>query len=524
MPRYDLIHWSQRRDEQAAAAAVPSPVANNAPVPTRNSKPRAKRPKPERDPTAEHLLRLCREGRLFELQSWVAEGKPLKLPSHYRHSLLRISVETGFHSLIEFLLQQENDQARRNELLKEACWRDQRPVMHLALRYGAAIDSIPFQDVIETWDRDIVQLFLDRGADVVTNAPFARAFKRRIKAILGIFLDCQRARPDLAAVLQEQADMALRQACQDEDLKWVSLLMWLGADPRSKGLPTDYLDDQDIADDPGSRESALQIACSSRKLAILQRLKPDPAVDNLSELMASAASIMTTPETVAYLVKLGANMNDKADGGSTVLNACLRNFGWRERVWDAPYGMYRDRTVPVSRLGQSLTALQFLLKGGARWTPDERSIGEARRSLYRIDGEGVATLIDHLRTHGACSDAVLRELLKTPKMRAMLKAAERLRPQNHRRQAQGAVTGGAAAAPKPAQPRLFHARYNRQRLYEEVWAEPTQLVAKRYGVSDAAIAKGCKALGIPKPPRGYWAKKAAGLKVPSRPPLPKLGK
>jgi hypothetical protein len=43
-------------------------------------------------------------------------------------------------------------------------------------------------------------------------------------------------------------------------------------------------------------------------------------------------------------------------------------------------------------------------------------------------------------------------------------------------------------------------------------------------VSDAAIAKGCKVLGIPKPPRGYWPKKAAGRKVPSRPPLPNLGK
>ena len=522
MPRYDLMHWSERvRDQQAAASA--SVPTNRQRVSTRTIKPRANRPRPERDSTAEHLIRLCREGRLFELQSWVAEGKPLMLPNQYRHSLLRISVDTGFHSLIEFLLQQETEQAEKDEVLRQACWRDAPGLMRLALDYGAAVDAIAFQDVIETWNRDLVQLFLDRGADLVTNSPFAQAFKRRIKAILGIFLDCKRARPDLAAALQEQADIALRQACHDEDLKWVSLLMWLGANPRSKGLPTDYLDDKDIADDPSSRESALQIACSSRKLAILQRLKPDPTVDNLSELMAAAASIMTTPETVAYLVNLGANINDKADGGSTALDACLRHIGWRESVWEAPYGMYRDKTVPLSRLGRSLSALQFLLQSGARWTPNERSIGEARRSLYRLDGEGVATLVDLLRTHGACSDNVLQELIKTPKMRAMLKAAEKLRPQNQRL-ADSLARGGAPSSPKPKQPRLFHARYNRQRLYEEVWAEPTQLVAKRYGVSDAAIAKGCKALGIPKPPRGYWAKKAAGRKVPSRPPLPNLGK
>jgi hypothetical protein len=47
-------------------------------------------------------------------------------------------------------------------------------------------------------------------------------------------------------------------------------------------------------------------------------------------------------------------------------------------------------------------------------------------------------------------------------------------------------------------------------LYEEVWTEPTQKVAQRYGVSDVAIAKACSLLDIPKPPRGYWARKAAG--------------
>jgi hypothetical protein len=45
-------------------------------------------------------------------------------------------------------------------------------------------------------------------------------------------------------------------------------------------------------------------------------------------------------------------------------------------------------------------------------------------------------------------------------------------------------------------------------------------VAKRYGVSDVAIAKACVLLDVPKPPRGYWAKKAAGQKLPDRPALP----
>ena len=66
-------------------------------------------------------------------------------------------------------------------------------------------------------------------------------------------------------------------------------------------------------------------------------------------------------------------------------------------------------------------------------------------------------------------------------------------------------------SPSPAKitpARLPPSKYDRQRLYEEVWSGPTQQVAKRYGVSDVAIAKACVLLGIPKPPRGYWAKRA----------------
>lgn len=62
--------------------------------------------------------------------------------------------------------------------------------------------------------------------------------------------------------------------------------------------------------------------------------------------------------------------------------------------------------------------------------------------------------------------------------------------------------------------------YNREKLYEEVWAQPVVKVAERYGVSDVAIHKVCKALNIPTPPLGYWAKIRAGAKI-KKTPLPK---
>jgi len=65
-------------------------------------------------------------------------------------------------------------------------------------------------------------------------------------------------------------------------------------------------------------------------------------------------------------------------------------------------------------------------------------------------------------------------------------------------------------------------RYPRERIYEEIWAEPMIKVAKRYNVSDVALAKVCRKLNIPRPGRGYWEKKAAGKPVSKRPALPVL--
>jgi len=50
----------------------------------------------------------------------------------------------------------------------------------------------------------------------------------------------------------------------------------------------------------------------------------------------------------------------------------------------------------------------------------------------------------------------------------------------------------------------------RERLYEEVWSEPVQRVATRYGLSGTTLKKICVQLGVPVPPRGWWAKARAG--------------
>ena len=49
-------------------------------------------------------------------------------------------------------------------------------------------------------------------------------------------------------------------------------------------------------------------------------------------------------------------------------------------------------------------------------------------------------------------------------------------------------------------------RPSKKELEKLVWIKPTFQLAQEFGVSDKAIEKWCKAYGIQKPPRGYWAK------------------
>lgn len=65
-------------------------------------------------------------------------------------------------------------------------------------------------------------------------------------------------------------------------------------------------------------------------------------------------------------------------------------------------------------------------------------------------------------------------------------------------------------------------KFTMQEFYELVWSKPIIQIAKDFALSDVAIHKICKKHDVPKPPQGWWAKKAHGKKV-IQTPLPKLG-
>jgi len=59
-----------------------------------------------------------------------------------------------------------------------------------------------------------------------------------------------------------------------------------------------------------------------------------------------------------------------------------------------------------------------------------------------------------------------------------------------------------------------------QELYNRAWSTPLDRLARELGLSGRGLGKLCARCNIPVPPRGYWAKRAAGKRV-SQPPLPR---
>jgi hypothetical protein len=211
------------------------------------------------------------------------------------------------------------------------------------------------------------------------------------------------------------------------------------------------------------------------------------------------------------LLDLGAKPNDKENGGSSALDAFIWRLGF-------PSFNYGFKTIKSKyAVSNEIVNISELAQRGAVWKPDGRSsINSLRRNLYECEPGVTIELLRVLLKHNACSMVQARELLKHPRMQQHLASEAwnltrlKLNFEDKR-----------SDKPQPP-PAYLLAQYNREELYERVWSLPTREVAEHYGFSDARLGKVCKILQVPKPGRGYWAKREAGKPTPKRPPLPTL--
>lgn len=130
------------------------------------------------------LLELCAAGKLYDVESWIDAGRPLQYPPPSDRKLQRVStalqlaVERGFHSLAALLLANGYDpNGDYYECLTPAVRARNRDMVRLLLKFGADPRAVDFAEVLETCDRQLMDVFVEAGADPCAQNALARALR-----------------------------------------------------------------------------------------------------------------------------------------------------------------------------------------------------------------------------------------------------------------------------------------------------------------------------------------------------------
>lgn len=353
------------------------------------------------------LCDLCRVGKLYDVEKWIAQGKPVNGQPHRHTSPLLIAIDKGFHSLVELLVKNGADLSGKINPLQRAVARQNPDIVELLIRYGANVRSVDFAYVCRFGPHPrTLRLFMDNGADFRTGYPIAHAFQEGIRTMLGLY----KTYVGQYAEIQKQADMALRYHCEEGNMGWVCRLLWAGANPRAKVLRTND------EEDPELEATALECAASSGHCDVVKKIV-DPAKDDLDQLLCDAC-FGHSPELIKYLIELGANPNGRRQDGSTPLSKLFLAFSW-----------YSDHTFSRTGYhdeGQIDRCMEEMFARGAKWEPtDGYELSLVRRALYNKWADSILSFIRMLKHHEACSDEMLVQLVNTGRMRWILREHDR---------------------------------------------------------------------------------------------------
>ena len=345
------------------------------------------------------LMALVRAGRLFDVQRWIAEGKPTVPPEPYWFSLLRVAIETGFHSMVEILLKAGIDQDEKNTLLNRVVWNSDFNLIQLLVDHGADIHAVDFTSVCSTGNPEIIRFFLDRGMDAVTGNPFAHALEHPKRPFIGIYLRYREKIPEL----NHQVNLALRHHAREGNLKWVSLLLWAGADPHVR------LPEIDSDPDPDFDSTALEEAVRSGHEEVINKIGIDPQKADLGRLLVEAC-LNAQLGLIERLLNLGAPPNGTGD--REPMGSLLGAFAWRIHSFFGP--------PSGADLHAIFTAILSLADRGGRWNPTRSSLNRFRRDLYKLDASWMERIATEFHQHQVCSPELIAALMNTPKMKQIL--------------------------------------------------------------------------------------------------------
>ncbi len=482
----------------------------------------------------EDLLRLCREGKLYEVETWIRAGRPIQLsanvsPRRATTSPLEIAIESGNHSLALLLLANGYDPDAEDVSPLDQALEDRRwDLVDLLLDWRADPRRVALESLFGTYRTDLFERFAAAGVDFAEGHALAYALAEHTsnKPLYGF---TKRHRGDNSRI-QSELNSALVDLAANGNAKGVHLCLWAGANPHAPARSLRYAvgNDDDVQDD-GSGEadlddgrfigfSAIYEACSGGHVEILRRLRPDPAEDDFDDLYCTARNTAV----LRILVEI-----KPPDDPERVIRSCLTRLGWSFSAWESLYLLEE-----LFRIGLRMRAF------------DPDTVAAMRRTMLKLPRETFVRVMKILATGDNCSPEFLAELARTPAFRAKMqevgflpleaKSSRRWRDQPPTRSREIVRKCGIEVkkerAPLPSTVYIGQWAYGstdlkleRADLYELVWSRPVSKLAAEWGLSDRGLGKALARLQVPVPPRGYWARLAAGRRV-RRPALPALPK
>ncbi len=444
---------------------------------------------------------MCREGRLYDIERWIADGKPLQLavdaiPKGPRpKAALQIALETGQHSLASLLLEKGYRLELERYAPLEVALRSRRwDLVDLLVESAADLKSVDVYTVLNTYNVALYERLWASAYDLTERHEMASMLGHGTtnRPLLGFV---KRHRFDDPKI-QHELNIALGYHAREGKERGVNLCLWAGADPHAPALNPHRNISSVVEPDDGEDRflgwSAIEEAALAGHLTILKRLGPDPGRDDFDSLYQFARD----ESIVTFL----ATMQPPRD-----LTRILSSHLWW--LGDRFPGIGYRTTRPI----------ESVFGCRVRWEEtDPGKLAGIRRSLLSVGDDHLKTIVARLGRSEICAPETYHELLRTPTMQERLRALGLVKKpitEREKRQAERERRADEVARLK--------INYDRAALYDQVWAQPVQNVAKSYGISGVHLGKVCRALQVPVPPRGYWARVRNGHTV-RKPALPTL--
>lgn len=324
------------------------------------------------------LHEMSREGRLYDVEHWIVEGRPLQLaPEAIRKgtrpkTALQIALESGQHSLASLLLRSGYRlKLERYAPLDIALQARRWDLFDLLLEWGADLKSAEVYTVLNTCNVELYERFRAAGYDLTE--------RHEMGAILGhgtgnrpLLGFVKRLRTEDARI-QQELNIALGCHVRAGNARGVNLCLWAGADPHAPapnpelGLSED--DDAENEEDRFVGWSAIAEAARTGHL----RLGPDPARDDFDELYRCAK--------YEFIVAFLATIESPKD-----LTSILSWHFW----WLGDRSPWGDR--------RGTGTVEALLRCGVQWEEtDAEKLSNLRRSLLKVRDDELKTVMSRLR-------------------------------------------------------------------------------------------------------------------------------